>query len=104
MKDLIKKLGETLRLLDPDMDYPFERWSIVIIDPDRIPDLEKKRDHLESLIIRLENTLYRVRDDIEENGVHPDYLKKLCSSIDYLEDTLEFFYSERERLLCESLR
>lgn len=100
----MRKLGETLRLLDPDMDYPFERWSIVIVEPDRIPDLQKKRDHLESLIIRLENTWYSVKDDIEENGVYPYHLEELCSSIDYLEDTLQFFYSERERLLCESLR
>lgn len=101
----MRKLGETLRLLDLDMDYPFERWSIVIVEPDRIPSLQKKRDHLESLIIRLESTWYNVKDDIEENGVHPDEdLEELCASIDYLEDTLDFFYSERERLLCESLR
>lgn len=101
MKDFMEQLGEKLKYLNPEMDFPFKKWSIVITRPDRIPDLEERRDYLERLIVGLENTWHAVKDDIKEDVVNPD---ELCLSLDYVEETLKYFYSERESLLCEGLR
>lgn len=104
MKDLIERLGENLKYLNPDMDYPYEGWAIAIVEPERFPNLKERRLHLDRLITKIENTWYRVKDDVIRKGVDPSDKKEFCSSLNKVETTLHYFYSESERLTLESLR
>lgn len=66
--------------------------------------LDEDMEHMDYLIYNLEERRVIIRMDIIENGIDIRFANELWRSIQQLEYTLQYLYSKRLNLICETLR